>query len=52
MNLNYANIIKQDINKLLEAGFIASVEEASWLSPIIIVPKKMASYKFVWTFVS
>jgi hypothetical protein len=40
MNPNYASIVKQDINKLLEAGFIASVEEASWLSPIVIVSKK------------
>lgn len=40
MNPNYANIVKQDIDKLLEASFIAPVEEASWLSPIVIVPKK------------
>jgi hypothetical protein len=40
MNPNYASIVKQDIDRLLEAGFIAPVEGASWLSPIVIVPKK------------
>jgi hypothetical protein len=40
MNPNYASIVKQDIDRLLEAGFIVPVEEASWLSPIVIVPKK------------
>jgi hypothetical protein len=43
MNLNYASIVKQDIDRLLEAGFIALVEEASWLSPIELGPKRMAS---------
>jgi hypothetical protein len=26
------------------------VEEASWLSPIVVVPKKIASSRFVWIF--
>jgi hypothetical protein len=33
-------MIKQDIDKLLAIGFIDSVEEATWLSSIVIVPKK------------
>lgn len=40
MNPNYAQAVKEDIDRLLEAGFIAPVEEASWLSPIVVVPKK------------
>ena len=40
MNSNYASIVKQGIDKLLEAGFIAPMEEASWLLSIVIVPKK------------
>jgi hypothetical protein len=40
LNPNYATLIKQDINKLLTIRFIEYVEEATWLSPIIIVPKK------------
>jgi hypothetical protein len=39
LNFNYAAIVKQDINKLLAVGFIKLVEEATWLSPIVIVPK-------------
>jgi len=40
MNPNYAIVVKQDLDKLLNVGFIDLVEEASWLSPIVIVPKK------------
>lgn len=32
MNPNYAKSIKEDIDQLLVAGFIALAEEASWLS--------------------
>jgi len=41
----YATTIKQDINKLLTTKFIQYVEEATWLSPIIIVPKKNGKLK-------
>jgi hypothetical protein len=40
LNPSYATIIKQDIDKLLAIGFIKHVEEATWLSPIVIMPKK------------
>ncbi len=40
MNPNYAIVIKQDLDKLISAGFIVPVEEASWLLPIVIVLKK------------
>lgn len=40
MTPNYASIVKQDIDKLLAAGFIVPVKEATWLSPIVVVPKK------------
>jgi hypothetical protein len=43
LNPNYVIAIKQDINKLLVVGFIESIEEATWLSPIIVITKKMAS---------
>jgi hypothetical protein len=45
MNLNYVVIIKQDLDKLLNAGFITPVEEASWLWPIIVVPKKTINFE-------
>jgi hypothetical protein len=37
MNPNYVVVVKQDLDKLLNLGFIALVEEVSWLSPIIVV---------------
>jgi hypothetical protein len=45
MNLNYSTIIKQDRNKLLIARFIQLVEEATWLSPIVVVTKKNGKFK-------
>ena len=40
MNSNYAKAVKKDLEKLLKAGFIELVEQATWLSPIVLVPKK------------
>jgi hypothetical protein len=44
MNPNYATIVKHDLDKHLNASFITLVEEASWLSPIIIVLKKNGKF--------
>jgi len=40
LNPNYVTIVKQGIDKLLAVGFIESIEKATWLSPIVLVPKK------------
>ncbi len=40
LNPNYVIIVKQNIDKLLTIIFIQFVEEATWLSPIVIIPKK------------
>ena len=40
MNPNYAKAMKDDLEKLLKAGFIEPVDQATWLSPIVVVPKK------------
>ena len=40
MNPNYAAKVKEEINQLLRVGFIQSVKLATWLSPIVVVPKK------------
>ena len=40
MNWNYAVRVKEEIDKLLKAGFIRLVKQATWLSPIVVVPKK------------
>jgi hypothetical protein len=44
MNLNYTTIMKQDLDKLLATRFIALVEEATWLSPIVVIPKKNGKF--------
>jgi hypothetical protein len=33
-------MVKQYINTLLATRFIEFVEEATWLSPIVVIPKK------------
>ena len=40
MNPNYAAKVKEEIDKLLRVGFIRPVKQATWLSPIMVVPKK------------
>jgi hypothetical protein len=37
LNLNYVVVIKQDIDKWLATWFIQPIEEATWLSPIVVV---------------
>jgi hypothetical protein len=39
MNLNYVAVEKQDLDKLLAARFIAPMEEATWFSPTMVIPK-------------
>ena len=39
-NDNFANKIKEEINKLLEPDFIYKIEHTEWVSPIVIVQKK------------
>jgi hypothetical protein len=46
LNPNYAIAIKQYIDKLLVVIFIQFVEEVTWLSPIMIIPKKNGKLKF------
>ena len=40
MNPNYAAKVKEEIDKLLKVGFIRPIKQATWLSPIVVVPKK------------
>ena len=40
LNLNYAEKVKEEIDKLLWVGFMRPVKSATWLSPIVVVPKK------------
>jgi hypothetical protein len=46
LNPNYATTIKHDIGKLLAARFIQPVEEeATWLSPKVVIFKKKGKLK-------
>ena len=40
MNPNYTAKVKEEIDKFLQVGFIRLVKWATWLSPIVVVPKK------------
>ncbi len=40
LNPNYVTIVEQDLNKMLTTRFIQYIEEATWLSPIIVVTQK------------
>jgi len=39
MNPNYAMVVKQYLHKLLATDFIEPIEQKTWLSPIVVVPK-------------
>ena len=45
MNPNYAAKVKEEIDKLLRLGFIRPVKQTTWLSPIVVVPKKNGKIK-------
>ncbi len=40
MNPNYANKVQEDLDWLLDVGFIILIILMKWLSPIVILPKK------------
>ena len=40
MNPNYVLKVNEEIDKLLTVGFIRPVKHVTWLSPIVVVPKK------------
>ena len=39
MNPNMRDIVKEEIQKLLEAGFIYPISDSKWVSPLAIIPK-------------
>ncbi len=50
LNPNYATIVQHDIDKLFATSFIKRVEEAIWLSPKVIVPKKDGKFRICVNF--
>jgi len=45
LNPNYVVVVKHNIDKLLATRFIQPVEEATWLSPIVVMFKKNGKLK-------
>lgn len=41
LNPKYSAMVKEELEKLLEAGFIYPVNNTEWVSPIVVVPKKV-----------
>ena len=45
MNPNIRDIVKGEIQKLFEAGFIYPISDREWFSPFMIVPKKNGKWR-------
>ncbi|KAL6323339.1 hypothetical protein AAG906_029346 [Vitis piasezkii] len=39
-------IIRDEVDKLLEAGFIREMEYPDWLANVVVVPKKKGKWRF------
>ena len=42
---NLREILKEEIQKLLNAGFIYPISDSEWVSPLVIVPKKSGKWR-------
>eukprot|EP00253_Pinus_taeda_P020212 PITA_20212 len=45
MNPNLREIVKEELHKLLNAGFIYPISDNEWVSPLVIVPKKNGKWR-------
>ena len=41
MNLSLKDIVKEELQKLLTAGFIYPIFDSKWVPPLVVVPKKV-----------
>ena len=41
MNPALKNIVNQELQKLLTIGFIYPISNSKWVSPLVVVPKKV-----------
>ena len=41
MNLALKDIVKEELQKLFNAGFIYSISNSKWVSPLVVVPNKV-----------
>jgi hypothetical protein len=46
MNPNLKEIVKEELQKLLNVGFIYPISNSKWVSPLVIVPKKNGKWRF------
>ena len=40
MNPTLIDIVKEEVHKLLDVGFIYPISDSQWVSPLVLVPKK------------
>ena len=45
MNPTLKNIVKEELQKLLDVGFIYPILDSQWVSLLVIVPKKNGKWK-------
>ena len=45
MNPTLKNVVKEVLQKLLDAGFIYPISNSEWVSPLVLVPKKNGKWK-------
>eukprot|EP00253_Pinus_taeda_P020172 PITA_20172 len=45
MNPNLREIVKEELQKLLNEGFIYPISDSEWVSPLVIVPKKNGKWR-------
>ena len=45
MNPALKHIVKEELQKLLDAGFIYPISDSEWVSPLVLVPKKNGMWR-------
>ena len=45
MNPALKDIVKEELRKLLDAGFIYPISNSEWLYPLVLVPKKNGKWR-------
>ena len=46
MNLALKDIVKEELQKLLDARFIYPISDSNWVFPLVLVPKKNWKWRF------
>jgi len=45
MNLALKDIVKEEVQKLLDAAFIYPISDSEWVSPLVLVPNKNGKWR-------